>query len=76
MKLEELFAIMPYTNSPPQKLELEVDTRVKIADEIRAQLVCCDIYAVAHDKPLHDLGSHTMCFWGEQAARIADGHDV
>lgn len=46
----------------------------RAAEEIRAELVCCDVYERDHDTPRagtdHD---HAICFWGEAAARINDG---
>lgn len=54
-----------------------------IANEIRSELVCCDVYERV--KPvIEDLGSevtdyntgdHQICYWGEAAARIAEGRD-
>jgi pSer/pThr/pTyr-binding forkhead associated (FHA) protein len=55
----------------------------RIAYKIRAELVCCDIYD--QTKPLRDaggpmypdlfnaIGDHDLCYWGEAAARIAEG---
>ena len=51
----------------------------RIADRIRAELVCCDIYGRVNDT--HELtldvaktvpGWHDLCYWGEAAARIAE----
>ncbi|HEY6115919.1 MAG TPA: hypothetical protein VI172_08175 [Candidatus Dormibacteraeota bacterium] len=43
----------------------------RIAYRIRAELVCCDIYARTANTS--DAGrEHAICFWGEAAARIAE----
>lgn len=63
-----------------------------IANEIRAELVCCDIYdrmaplrakmeasqdgGIEASGELDDaVGSHDICYWGEAAARIAEGRN-
>lgn len=63
-----------------------------IANDIRAELVCCDVYErveplraeLAAGQPgwgeaygeLHDaVDGHEICYWGEAAARIAEGRD-
>jgi hypothetical protein len=43
-----------------------------IAHNIRAELVCCDIYD--RDAGTERAGqTHAICFWGEAGARIAEG---
>lgn len=54
----------------------ERDLRTQIAYGIRADLVCCDIFERAHNTPDWEKasqGAHSLCYWGEAAARIADG---
>jgi hypothetical protein len=50
-----------------------------IANEIRAELVCCEIYQHAHGDEERveqaERSGHAICFWGEAAARIAVGRD-
>lgn len=54
------------------------DQRARIAFRIRAELVCCDIYDKTqgdNPKPRTEPvseGPHSICFWGEAAARIAE----
>lgn len=56
----------------------------QVAEKIRAELVCCDIYQRMEDAydPEDDSGwkllrhsrdYHDICFYGEWAARIAEG---
>lgn len=47
------------------------DLRAAIAYEIRAELVCCDIYE-SHDPGKAERAGHAICYWGEAAARIAE----
>ncbi len=63
-------------------------TAAEIAEDIRAELVCCDIFhrlqPVFHAINAAELpravdvetlaGGHQICFWGEAAARIAESH--
>lgn len=44
--------------------------RTQIAGQIRTELVCCDVYETRRPD---QAGSHTICYWGEAAARIAEG---
>jgi hypothetical protein len=48
----------------------------KIAHEIRAELVCCEIYdkAEGDEDAIRKLerAGHGICFWGEAGARIAE----
>jgi hypothetical protein len=50
-----------------------------IANDIRAELVCCDIYdrAKGDEKAINaaERSGHGICFWGEAAARIAEGRE-
>lgn len=50
-----------------------------IAYRIRAELVCCDIYdevqAGRRKHPDRGASSHTICYWGEAAARLAEEYD-
>lgn len=50
-----------------------------IANEIRVELVCCDIYEHAHGDEERveraERSGHAICFWGEAAARIAEGRE-
>lgn len=41
------------------------------AYEIRAELVCCDIYERDHETDRAGR-THPICFWGEAGARIAE----
>lgn len=63
--------------------EEEKALRAKIAYDIRAELVCCDMYdqVQAYSKSKGDPayirfkdipGYHGICHWGEAAARIAE----
>lgn len=69
--------------------EEEKALRAKIAYDIRAELVCCDMYDKVQDidkamqangDRLWDaediVGYHGICHWGEAAARIAEGAPV
>ncbi|GIF14818.1 hypothetical protein [Actinoplanes teichomyceticus] len=49
---------------------VERDLRAQIAYRIRAELVCCDVYDRDHDTERAGK-THSICFWGEAAARIA-----
>jgi hypothetical protein len=54
---------------------VERDLRIAIAYRIRAELVCCDIYERSHRDGTAELvseGPHSICFWGEAGARIAE----
>lgn len=53
----------------------ETELRAQIAYRIRAKLVCCDIYEKTAEtsRPRVGEGPHAICFWGEAAARIAEG---
>lgn len=50
------------------------------AEEIRAELVCCDVFARLHikrpiDRSIEDrreYRSHSICYWGEASARLVD----
>ena len=49
----------------------EVEVLTRAARRIREELVCCDIY----DKDAHTLRAgkvHSICFWGEAAARLCE----
>ncbi len=63
-----------------------------IANQIRAELVCCHIYdqlaplrkrmeesddgGIAVSAELTDaVGDHDICYWGEAAARVAEGRE-
>lgn len=46
-----------------------------IARKIRAELVCCDIYARTQGTEDAGEGDHAICFWGEASARIAESMD-
>jgi hypothetical protein len=79
--------ILCLTSIPTLADELSDLIGKKIAYRIRAELVCCDIYAKVNDDPSLDdkqrsnvLGKlvlsrewHDLCYWGEAAARLADG---
>jgi hypothetical protein len=56
--------------------ETQREERARIAEEIRRELVCCDIYDRAegsHGAILAaERAGHAICFWGEAAARIAE----
>jgi hypothetical protein len=49
----------------------------EIAYDIRAELVCCDIYdqlaGTTAAEHVHRT-EHSICFWGEAGARIAEDH--
>lgn len=85
--IAENIAPLPPPGTPG---ETEAKLRAKIAEEIRAELVDCDVY----DRlaPLREridtacddwserqadldreAGAHALCYWGEAAARIAEG---
>lgn len=54
---------------------IERQLRARIAYRIRAELVCCDIFERSHRDGTAELiseGPHSICFWGEAAARIAE----
>lgn len=69
------------------------DIPSKIADKIRAELVCCDIYGrvwggvdmeddaqveAGHDRFRElnrDIERHSLCFWGEAAAQLAETYE-
>ncbi len=57
-----------------------VDALRSAAGKIRAELVCCNAYDLAHgDGPLIarvEYGGHGICFWGEAAARINEARAV
>jgi hypothetical protein len=74
------------TANPAPPLDNDTIGRVGryIANDIRAELVCCDIYERLH-KILDDsgdevtdanTGGHQICYWGEVAAQIAEGQDA
>lgn len=51
-----------------------------IAFRIRAELVCCDVYGRVNDSSEVTLAQaknvpdwHDLCYWGEAAARLAEG---
>lgn len=47
----------------------------RAARDIRAELVCCDVYE--RDRDTERAGrTHAICFWGEAGARIAEGGDT
>lgn len=48
------------------------DLRAAIAEEIRAELVCCDILDTKNPGKAERAG-HAICYWGEAAARLAEG---
>jgi hypothetical protein len=52
-----------------------------IAYHIRAELVCCRIYDRVNDhheltirQAMDSRDWHDLCYWGEAAARVAEGH--
>lgn len=52
-----------------------------IAERIRNELVCCNIYERVHGtremtlrQAMNSKSWHDLCFWGEAAAQIAEGH--
>ena len=49
------------------------ETATEIAKQIRAELVCCDIYEQVKNglKTMTNM-DHDICYWGEAAARIAE----
>lgn len=49
--------------------------RTSIAQRIRAELVCCDVYERDHYTDRAGR-THPICFWGEAAARIAEEADL
>lgn len=56
------------------------DVQDDVARRIRAELVCCDIYARVNDsheltfrEATKSLDWHDLCYWGEASARIAEG---
>lgn len=52
----------------------ERDLRGQIAYRIRAELVCCEIFEQTHDTSAWEQasqGPHSICYWGEVAARLA-----
>ena len=58
-------------------LAVERSVRSEIAYRIRAELVCCDVYDQFGGDfngyvGLDSSDLHTICFWGEAAARIAE----
>lgn len=60
--------------------EILRDTSAEIAFRIRAELVCCQIYARVQDQKELSIGEameskdwHDLCYWGEAAARLAEG---
>ncbi len=45
---------------------------LRIAHNIRAELVCCDAYErYAHNPEDAENRGHGLCYWGEAAARVA-----
>jgi hypothetical protein len=49
--------------------EVESKLRASVAEGIRRELVCCDAY----DRGVLPSVGHAICYWGEAAARIAEG---
>lgn len=54
--------------------------RIEAAEEIRRELVCCRIYDRVNDtgeltfeEAMGSLDWHDLCYWGEAAARLAEG---
>lgn len=50
-----------------------------IAQRIRAELVCCDIFerkSGTREWEAASRGEHSICYWGEAAARIAEESGV
>ncbi len=68
--------ILRFTASDYNQLRDELIRQRAVADDIRRELVCCDIYDRSHREgragPASE-GPHSICFWGEAAARIAEG---
>jgi hypothetical protein len=71
---------LAHHDSHPSAGENPDELQTGIAFRIRAELVCCDIYEKVNDRremildeasQSHDW--HDICYWGEAAARIAEG---
>jgi hypothetical protein len=46
------------------------------AEEIRRELVCCDVYERHHETGLPEYAvHHAICYWGEAAARLVEESD-
>lgn len=70
---DEMTAVLAARKSRDQML------RDQIAEQIRAELVCCDIYKRMNAQhkpgyPCHDGNYHETCYWGEAGAQIAEGN--
>jgi hypothetical protein len=57
------------------RVDAEVETRVRFAADVRAELVCCDAYDV-HRNAEDPLPAHQgACYWGEAVARGIEQRD-
>lgn len=46
------------------------------AEEVRRELVCCDVYERHHETGLPEyVIHHAICYWGEAAARLVEESD-
>lgn len=71
--------VRPTLTWPYEMSEVAADVATRIASRVRAELVCCNIYAQVNDAKTITFeaaqeapGWHPLCYWGEAAARIAD----
>lgn len=55
-----------------QELDEARTLPAKIAEKIRAELVCCYIYERIQAGEQVSRGGHHLCYWGEASARIAE----
>lgn len=78
-------SVRPPEGLPKANVDEETLLRVGryIANEIRSELVCCDVYDRNHEyfaqvciEPNDgNTDGHQICYWGEVAARIAEQRD-
>lgn len=54
-------------------VNVEVAVRTAVALDIRGELVCCDAYDVYRSAKIPLPEHQAMCYWGESAARVAEG---
>lgn len=66
-----------YWKARAESAEVEKVTAIQdfarhTAKQIRAELVCCDVYERNHGTNRGSDG-HGICFWGEASARLVEG---
>lgn len=79
---EKLAGMLGPRREPGETVAREIlgNASAEIAYRIRAELVCCDVYERVvdrHELTLRDAMAnpdwHDLCYWGEAAARLAEG---